>query len=446
MNAKGATIQTSQGWKETPVGNIPNDWTVQHVDEACKVNPDSFSADEWPEETFEYITLSNASEGTISESRTTDTSEAPSRAKRRVRAGDVLVGTVRPKQRSHGFVSREHDRKVCSTGFGVLRSDTSLNDTFLLHEVLFHRFFRQMEAYVAGSGYPAVKLSDLGKHRLVVPPLAEQRKIASVLYAVDQAIQQTEAVRQQAERLKRGLAVELFRRGPNKSESEETRFGPVLTETPVHWKRAKIGDLYAERQLGTTERGTTKGAEHMGLVKMGNLGFGTWNLAEVEQIDRDATLVEKYQLREGDLLFNTRNAPNLVGKTAVWDSGAPAIYDNNLLRLRFNDRIASGHFVNYYLSHSIGRRQLRSRVHGTTSVAAIYWSDLKTVEIPLPPKEEQQEIVEALRSVDATIQQSQRDAARLRRLKRGLMQDLLTGAVRTRDKAIDVLDAVRAHG
>lgn len=174
---------------ETPVGEVPPDWDVKRLDEVCRINPDSFSESNWSSKTFKYISLSDVSHGKILQSQTTLIDEAPSRAQRRIKPGDVLVGTVRPKQVSHGYVSEEHGGKVCSSGFGVLRSPPEVNSVYLMEEILSHRFFRQMEAYVAGGGYPAVNIGDLKKHRIVVPPIEEQQKIASILYSVDEAIE-----------------------------------------------------------------------------------------------------------------------------------------------------------------------------------------------------------------------------------------------------------------
>jgi len=326
----------------------------------------------------------------------------------------------------------------------ILEAKEGINTEYLFYG-LEHR---NLVPYVSGSTRSKLTQSMLRKVRVPAPPLPEQRKIASVLYAVDQAIQKTEAIIEQAERVKRGLVQDLFQEGPNpeKSDSEETRFGPVLTRSPTHWDRAKIGDLYSEYQLGTAERGSTADRRQIPLIKMGNLDFGTWDFSEVEMIDYDKELLETYRLQKGDLLFNTRNTPELVGKTAVWDFEKDAIYDNNLLRLRFDDRIDSGHYVNYYLSSGIGRRQLRARVHGTTSVAAIYQSDLEQVKIPLPPVDEQRQIVQKLRGTDRFIERNSVVHDELKRLKKGLMQDLLTGEVHTVDKAIEVLDEVAVHG
>lgn len=102
--------------------------------------------------------------------------------------------------------------------------------------------------------------------------------------------------------------------------------------------------------------------------------------------------------------------------------------------------------MNAYFSSNIGRRQLRSRVHGTTSVAAIYWSDLKQVEIPVPPEQEQREIVDILGSLDETRRHNESYQNRLHRLKGGLMQDLLSGTIRTTDTPIEVPEEIAQHG
>jgi type I restriction enzyme S subunit len=179
---------------------------------------------------------------------------------------------------------------------------------------------------------------------------------------------------------------------------------------------------------------------------MGNLDFGTWDLSEVETIQKDSQMLEELGLQRGDLLFNTRNTPELVGKTAVWDFDREAVYDNNLLRLRFGDRISSGHFVNTYLSSNIGRRQLRGRVHGTTSVAAIYWTDLQQVEIPVPPKEEQERIVQKIRAIDEVRTHNQSYRKVLGRIRKGLIQDLLSGEVRTTNTDMDIPEEVAKYG
>jgi len=303
-----------------------------------------------------------------------------------------------------------------------------------------------IEVVSSGSTRASYNIGDIRKTNVALPPLSEQRKIATVLYTVDQAVEKTEGVIDQISTVKEGVKDDLLTGGLGDAETTETRLGPVSTKIPTHWDTGRIEDLFTDRQLGTDERGTTEDGENIALIKMGNLDFGTWDLSEVEEIERDPKLLKEAGLQRGDLLFNTRNTPELVGKTAVWEFDHEAVYDNNLLRLRFGERISSGHFVNAYLSSNIGRRQLRGRVHGTTSVAAIYWTDLQQVEIPVPPKEEQREIIDALQELDRTRKHNESYRSSLQRLKQGLMQDLLSGKTRTTDTNIDVPEEITQYG
>ncbi len=437
-------------------GDVPADWSVSLVGEIANgekglVDGDWVESKDMDEDgNIQLVQLGHIGEGQFKgqPNRFVNREFAKEEDCTILSEGDLLISRMQePILRSCLLPDFECD-SIMAVDIARLRENDDWNRICLKYLFNSRPIWKQGIAWASGTTRKRISRKNIEKIRLQKPPLPEQRKIASVLYAVDQAIQKTEEVIEQAKRVKQGLMQNLFQEGPKpeKSDSEETRFGPVLTLSPTHWDRAKIGDLYSEYQLGTAERGSTEDGRQIPLIKMGNLDFGTWDFSEVEMIDYDKELLETYRLQEGDLLFNTRNTPELVGKTAVWDSEKDAIYDNNLLRLRFDDRIDSGHYVNYYLSSGIGRRQLRARVHGTTSVAAIYQGDLEQVKIPLPPLDEQRQIVQKLRGADRLVEQNSAVHDELRRLKKSLMQDLLTGEVRTMDKAIEVLGEVKAHG
>ena len=132
---------------------------------------------------------------------------------------------------------------------------------------------------------------------------------------------------------------------------------------------------------------------------------------------------------KSDFLFNTRNTPELVGKVSYYDSHLKAAYDNNLLRIRFTEEVSSI-FLALQFNDQLCQQQLKKIVAGTTSVAAIYWKDLKLFKIMLPPLPEQKKIASILTSVDDNIEEKQRKLATTQSLKKSLMQDLLTGKVR----------------
>ena len=138
------------------------------------------------------------------------------------------------------------------------------------------------------------------------------------------------------------------------------------------------------------------------------------------------------ELNYGDVLFNTRNTIELVGKVSIWRDELPEAYFNsNLMRLKFDaDFVSSNFFMNYLLNTRYAISSLKDIATGTTSVAAIYTRDLMTIEIPLPPLEYQTRIAQILSDMDAEIAGLKQKLTKYKRLKQGMMQELLTGKTR----------------
>jgi type I restriction enzyme S subunit len=443
-SSEGMSSDGGQKGQSFLVGDLPIDWKAERLESVCDINPDSFSPD-GENGTFEYISLSDASEGVVLESKSVSIEEAPSRATRRVEEGDVLVGTVRPKQTSHGFVTEEHGGKVCSSGFGVLRAGESVNSQFLRQEVLSHRFFRQMMAYVAGSGYPAVKLSDLEKHRVAVPPLPEQRKIASVLYTVDQAIQKTEAIIEQARRAKRGLVKDLMTRGVGHDRYKKVHLGPKSFRVPASWKCPRLEEISHK---------ITDGAHITpDYVEEGIPFLSTKNIDPFEE-HFDFSGYERYVTKEDHRKLNEKCDPNrgdvlicrraTIGPAQLVRTDDPFSIFVGLGMIKPRKSVM-GEYLEQFFNWEPIIKMLNVKSPGST-MKTLNLSTLRKQRIPLPPLPEQEEIVGLLSSVDEEVSNAKDEKKRLERLKKGLMQDLLTGEVRTADKAIDVLEDVEAHG
>jgi type I restriction enzyme, S subunit len=199
-------------------------------------------------------------------------------------------------------------------------------------------------------------------------------------------------------------------------------------------------DTWVEKTLGSIlERGRLGGnypnqenETPYPLMKMGNLSRGYFNTAKVEYVASRVIPDREDRLRYGDVLLNTRNTLDLVGKVAIWRDKLPiAYYNSNLMRLEFDPNyIASNAYVNYALNSAGSVARLRSLATGTTSVAAIYSRDLMQFSVSVPSLAEQTAIAEVLTDVDneITALENRRDKTRL--LKQGMMQELLTGRTR----------------
>ena len=192
-----------------------------------------------------------------------------------------------------------------------------------------------------------------------------------------------------------------------------------------NWTIQELSALVSDKELGTTRRGV--GEKNISLIKMGNLQDGKVSTKSVEFLEY-ADDIECLTLQSGDFLFNTRNTPELVGKVATFLGKERAVFDNNILRLRFFDFIDSI-YMGYFFNLSSSRRNLKKIVSGTTSVAAIYWNDLKTFIVPTPPLPEQKKIASILTSVDEVIENTQKQIDKLQDLKKATMNELLTKGI-----------------
>jgi len=166
---------------------------------------------------------------------------------------------------------------------------------------------------------------------------------------------------------------------------------------------------------------------------MGNIDRGQINIKKIEYILDNENIDNEHLIKYGDLFFNTRNTLDLVGKVAIWRNELDrAFYNSNLMKLVFTKKVKSNFFMNYLFNSEKILAKLKSYATGTTSVAAIYTRDLKSLKIKLPSLQEQQKIAQVLSNVDKEIELLKDELQELKKQKKGLMQKLLTGKVRVK--------------
>jgi type I restriction enzyme S subunit len=197
---------------------------------------------------------------------------------------------------------------------------------------------------------------------------------------------------------------------------------------PEEWEVKPLGSILSRGRLGGNYPNETRETNYP-LIKMGNIARSYIDTSRVEYILSGITPDPTDRLHYGDLLFNTRNTLDLVGKVAIWRDELPAAYYNsNLMRLEFDPHeVCSNEYANYALNSKDGVARLRALATGTTSVAAIYTRDLLQTPFIVPPLPEQRAIAQALSDVDALIGALDQLIAKKRDLKQAAMQRLLTG-------------------
>jgi type I restriction enzyme S subunit len=156
-----------QGWVETTIGAV----TTSPAQRQPNVD-----------ETFFYIDISSIDRDTkrIENPQQLIGKDAPSRARKVIAAGDVLVSMTRPNLNAVALVPGELDGQIASTGFDVLRPN-GVDPRWLFYIVRSADFVAAMTDLVQGALYPAVKSSDVRSYRIQLPPFAEQQRIADTL-------------------------------------------------------------------------------------------------------------------------------------------------------------------------------------------------------------------------------------------------------------------------
>ncbi len=228
----------------------------------------------------------------------------------------------------------------------------------------------------------------------------------------------------------------ITRPGTLSSTDEATAIPPGYKQTevgiiPKDWNIKPLREVLWRGYLGGNYPNQDK-ENSRPLIKMGNVGRGNFDVSTVEYIPEQVRADPSHLLRHGDVLFNTRNTLDLVGKVAIWRTELPiAYYNSNLMRLDFDPEVvASNSYLNYALNSDRSLIALRALATGTTSVAAIYTRDLLQLAVIIPPKCEQRAIAEALSDVDKLLGSLEKLIAKKRAIKQAAMQQLLTGKTR----------------
>ncbi|MDP2364002.1 MAG: restriction endonuclease subunit S [Ignavibacteria bacterium] len=218
---------------------------------------------------------------------------------------------------------------------------------------------------------------------------------------------------------------------------------------PRDWKIKKFKEILIENRLG----GNYENAEaNIGIpvIKMGNLDRGVIKIDKVQYLPEKEEFNNEDVLKEGDLLFNTRNTLELVGKVAIWKNELPfAVYNSNLMRMKFDENLVqSNWFMNYAFNSHYGLKQLRCIATGTTSVAAIYGRDLETIKFLLPPLPEQKAIAHILGLMDTAINQNNQLIAQKELRKKWLMQKFFSyklGIINDKLKTVKLGDVTKVN-
>ncbi|MFN9622504.1 MAG: restriction endonuclease subunit S [Cyanobacteriota bacterium] len=294
---------------------------------------------------------------------------------------------------------------------------------------------------LTGLAYPQISLAQVQEIPLPSPPLPEQRRIAEILDTLDEAIRKTEQVIVKLQQMKQGLLHDLLTRGIDENgelrdperHPEQFKDSP-LGRIPRGWEVQSMESL----AIGGIANGVFKEPQRVGtgipLVNVSDLyeGFGV-DLRHCELFDAKPAEKRQFAALCGDLFF-TRSSLNLAGIAhcnLLRGHADDAVYECHLMRIRPNPIKVNPAFLALWSQSMFARRFLMSRAKQTT-MTTISQPDLAPLPVPLPPLVEQLAIVDRFDVIHIKVNEEQVVISKLRSLKQGLMDDLLTGRVRVK--------------
>lgn len=189
-------------------------WRITSISNICKINQSTYSIlDKW--EFVNYLDTSSIVENNIDSIQhfIIGKDKLPSRARRKVNVDDILYSTVRPNQRHYGIMKDVLTNMLVSTGFAVITTDKLVADSNFIYYYLTQNDIVNLLHSIAEqsvSTYPSIKPSDIGKLKIILPPLEEQQKIGQLLKILDDKIELNNKINKTLEEIAKAIWAEKF--------------------------------------------------------------------------------------------------------------------------------------------------------------------------------------------------------------------------------------------
>jgi len=321
----------------------------------------------------------------------------------------------------------ESEKLVYSMDLTKLIFDKSaIYSKFLFYLLKYDAIRRKMKTFAQGTNVLHLNHDLVKSLKIPLPSLPEQRRIAEILSTVDEAIQRVDEAIARTERLKRGLMQELLTKGIGHKEFKDTEIGRI----PKEWEVARVEDIF-EVYGGTTPSTSNKeywNGEILWVTPtdVTNLG-GNLNLNGTEKkiTERAVKECSLKVLQPGNLLLTSRAT---IGFTAI-NSSPVTINQGMAALIRKKENKTDETFYAYYFS---SLKSYLEQLGAGSTFKEVSKATIKKLRVPLPPLPEQRKIAEILSTVDKKLELERKRKEKLERIKKGLMNNLLTGKVRVK--------------
>lgn len=305
--------------------------------------------------------------------------EAPSRARKKVEKGNILVSTVRPNLNAVALFDEETENMpVASTGFCVLECKANTSPRFLFRYLQSQSFVRAMVSQATGASYPAVSDKIVRDTKLPAYSYEEQIQIANVLDATANIISKRKHQLQKLDELVKARFIEMFEDGMSPLKNiDELCY--CIVDCP-HTTPKYEGEL-KNPAIRTSE------------IKKGTIVWDTMRyVSDDEYLERTARLVPK----AGDIVYGREGT---FGNAAILPEGYKFCLGQRVMLLRPDYFKCTSEYLLYAVISDYVYSQALEKNNAST-VAHVNVKDVKRFKIPLPPLSKQKQFARFIKQID----------------------------------------------
>jgi len=428
-----------QSYRESGVewlGRVPSHWETKPLKAVTSCNDEVLTEATPPDYEIEYVEISDVQAGRgIKASTSYSFSDAPSRARRKLRDGDVLVSTVRTYLRAIAQVREPAENLIASTGFAVLRPQRAHSD-FIGYAVQAEETINEIIARSVGVSYPAINASDLVRIAIAVPPVTEQRSIAAFL---DRETAKIDALVEAQERLiallkekRQAVISHAVTKGLDPSAQMKDSGVEWLGQVPAHWEVVTVRRLATRVQTGTTPSSEPASADTevgMDWFTPGDFGSGVALNQAAKRIS--IAVVDGGEARvfpAGSVLVIGIGAT--LGRVGVALTACSA---NQQINAISPDDTVDPFFLAYALSV---QEEIMRKLSNASTIGIMNQDRTKDLSLCRPPLQEQAAIVAGiggeLQNIDALASQAEAAITLLQERRAALISAAVTGKIDVR--------------
>jgi type I restriction enzyme S subunit len=326
-----------------------------------------------PLESFIYVDVSaidNAAKKIVGQRNITG-AEAPSRARKLIHAGDILISTVRPNLNAVALVPKELDGQIASTGFCILRATTKVIPEYLYFFVRSCAFVDGLSSLVAGAMYPAVSDAQVLDQQIPLPPLDEQHRIVDILSRAEGIVRLRREAEKKAAEIIPALFIDMFG-------------DPAIN--PKEWPVLALSALIVDGP----QNGLYKHASHYGegtpILRIDNFYDGQiLPFSELKRVQVTPSELKKFTLQKHDIVINRVNSPEYLGKSMIVPSlSEETIFESNMMRFSVNVDALLPEYLIQLLQTGYTKSHFLSKAKHAINQSSINQQDVKSLLVILP--------------------------------------------------------------